>query len=881
MLTRLKRVPWFVWAIVGGVVALGIIAVALFVPPFSLVERLSTRDFVQLDASHPAYLHPDGMTVSLAPDTPSLSVRISAIPRELFMVDQAGEEWIKARAALPPDLTILSPIYTIETRGQGRIQAAMSIPNGAEPLSLLDLYRWDPLLEEWVFMPSRQDRANEGITFEPVAARVHVVAAHVAPAMPQVGLVFSPDAPEPTVVYNIAMPEGVFMDANGMLTGSPVVANMAAGAAVAPLVTNRPGGFAAYADPALQAQGVEALVGLSVNYDGLVLDFDASAGYTEFVQALAQRLHEGGKTLGVDRIWLEPSQNPLDYLVSGNVRETVGELISRVDRHKVGMLVNGLNVDIVGEVATPVTLEQAFETFGDVEPIAGYYDPNQPLTPGLQLAMRLTGSIESMSYDTQLGTNYITYRDAGGNLHHLYFSSAYSLANKLIWARYYGLGAVAVYGLAHPDAPISLGDGLTAFLNQASVGDPEPLQIVWRVRDSSGAILSETPGDLSLIQYLWTVVADPGQYEVGASVAGQSTVNDRGVITVEVVEAPPDIPTPTPTPIASPITGEEDLEGTPAAAPTAAPPSAIAAGMFELGGQTHSLGHPAEMQRAGMTWVKFQHKWGSGDDPSGAVGGRINQAHSMGFKVLLSIPGGEHPDTIDFQRYISFLTGVAALGPDAIEVWNEQNLNREWPTGQINGQAYVESMLRPAYEAIKAANPNVMVISGAPAPTGYWGSCAPEGCDDWVYIGQMRDAGATNYLDCVGIHYNEGIIPPSQTSGDPRGAHYTRYFYGMLDLYYGTFGKPLCFTELGYLSPEGYPPLPAGFSWAAETSVAEHAAWLAEAAVLSSQSGKVRLMIIFNVDFTVYDGSDPQAGYAMIRPGGGCPACEALAAVQP
>jgi hypothetical protein len=102
----------------------------------------------------------------------------------------------------------------------------------------------------------------------------------------------------------------------------------------------------------------------------------------------------------------------------------------------------------------------------------------------------------------------------------------------------------------------------------------------------------------------------------------------------------------------------------------------------------------------------------------------------------------------------------------------------------------------------------------------------------------------------------------------------------MLDLYYGTFGKPLCFTELGYLSPDGYGALPANFAWAQDTTVAEQAQWLAEAAVLASQSNKVRLMIIFNVDFTTY-GADPQAGYAMVRPGGSCPACDMLAAVAP
>ena len=69
------------------------------------------------------------------------------------------------------------------------------------------------------------------------------------------------------------------------------------------------------------------------------------------------------------------------------------------------------------------------------------------------------------------------------------------------------------------------------------------------------------------------------------------------------------------------------------------------------------------------------------------------------------------------------------------------------------------------------------------------------------------------------------------------------------------------------------------FGWAGDTSVAEQAQWLAEAASLSGNSGKVRLMIIFNVDFDYY-GSDPQAGYAIIRKDGSCPACQALGAVM-
>ena len=137
-------------------------------------------------------------------------------------------------------------------------------------------------------------------------------------------------------------------------------------------------------------------------------------------------------------------------------------------------------------------------------------------------------------------------------------------------------------------------------------------------------------------------------------------------------------------------------------------------------------------------------------------------------------------------------------------------------------------------------------------------------------------------MNYVGAHYNSGVVPPSQRSGSPQGEHYSWYFWPMVDLYYGSFGgaRQVVFTEMGYLSPEGYCPLPDNFGWAANTTVAQQAQWLAEAASQAAASGKVRLIIVWNVGFTRYDCGpgfgDPQAGYSIIRPGGGCPACDAL-----
>ena len=62
-------------------------------------------------------------------------------------------------------------------------------------------------------------------------------------------------------------------------------------------------------------------------------------------------------------------------------------------------------------------------------------------------------------------------------------------------------------------------------------------------------------------------------------------------------------------------------------------------------------------------------------------------------------------------------------------------------------------------------------------------------------------------------------------------------------------------------------------------TVSQQAAWLAQAAALASQSGRVRMMIVWNVDFTNY-GADPQAGYAIVRPNGQCPACNTMRAAM-
>ena len=369
-----------------------------------------------------------------------------------------------------------------------------------------------------------------------------------------------------------------------------------------------------------------------------------------------------------------------------------------------------------------------------------------------------------------------------------------------------------------------------------------------------------------------------------AGIAIQFNMNYFDLARLNNIEDPDDIkvgqvlkvpgPPPAPEPAPAPATG---------AAPAPVGPLPSVSGGFELGGQVAGFTNPGAMHHSRMTWVKRQVRW-SGQNASDFQSW-TDHAHNNGFRILFSVIGthdklhqiATNPGQL-YADFANFLAGLARTGADAIEVWNETNIEHEWPKGHINGANYTQ-MLRAAYPAIKGARPETMVISAAPSPTGYFGGCGPNGGDDDCYIRQMAAAGAAGVADCIGVHWNNGYVPPTATSGAASG-HYSYYLPAITALYRSVFpGKPLCYTEIGYVSPEGYPPLCDNFGWGQNTSVGEQAAWLA-GAVNYLRGQNTRLMIVWNVDFTKYTatafGCDPQGGYAIVRPGGGCPACDTL-----
>ncbi|MCJ7551771.1 MAG: hypothetical protein MUQ30_19035, partial [Anaerolineae bacterium] len=163
------------------------------------------------------------------------------------------------------------------------------------------------------------------------------------------------------------------------------------------------------------------------------------------------------------------------------------------------------------------------------------------------------------------------------------------------------------------------------------------------------------------------------------------------------------------------------------------------------------------------------------------------------------------------------------------------------------------------------------------------GGCGPNGCDDQPWMEGLYNAGAANCMDYIGAHHNAGATSPSAAIGHPANpgdTHHSWFFLPQTQLYYNIFRgtRQIFYTEMGYASQDGVLTFSDQFAWARGIYNAEQAAWLAEAVQLSINTGMVRSIVVWNIDFVRY-GYDPQDGYAIIRPGGGCPACETLHSV--
>ncbi len=298
--------------------------------------------------------------------------------------------------------------------------------------------------------------------------------------------------------------------------------------------------------------------------------------------------------------------------------------------------------------------------------------------------------------------------------------------------------------------------------------------------------------------------------------------------------------------------------------------------IFEYGGYAR-IGYffPAAnlMREANMEWVGMVLSMEAAADIEN-IREQIDYAHENGFKVFISLrkPDGLMDfDSSNFPGVLAEFAGELALaGADAIEIWSGGNIGHPI-SRKLLGTASYADLLNAVATAIREANPDTLIISGAPAPTGAETTFPGQIVNDDNFLRELVELNAFEDVDCIGMHYVEGIVPPAATDGDSRDDYYTRYLPAMLEAYRSILNetnKPLCLTEIGYVSLEGMDVILSAFQWAAQTSREEQAQWTAEAMEYLAQQPDVALAMVWHVDYNDYtDPEDPTGrGYSLTFP---------------
>ena len=297
-------------------------------------------------------------------------------------------------------------------------------------------------------------------------------------------------------------------------------------------------------------------------------------------------------------------------------------------------------------------------------------------------------------------------------------------------------------------------------------------------------------------------------------------------------------------------------------------------------------------QDLGLRWVKQQVRWELVEVEQGEIDWSIldfvmPSARRFDIKMMLSVvtapdwarePGvylerqGPPADPLSYANFVAKIVMRYPGSIHAIEVWNEQNIDREWTSVEgLRAENYV-ALLRSTYETIKAIDAGIIIVSGALSPTGVDDGIGA--IDDFRYMDLQIEAGLLDWADCVGAHHNGYNVSPDYRYNEipsDHGAvfrgpfdnpHHSWSFRSTLEGYANRvrtagYDTKLCVTEFGWPSAEDLTGARLGFEFALDNTLAEQAEWIPNAMSNMEEWGFVWLAIIWNFNFA------PQAGYAI------------------
>ncbi len=192
------------------------------------------------------------------------------------------------------------------------------------------------------------------------------------------------------------------------------------------------------------------------------------------------------------------------------------------------------------------------------------------------------------------------------------------------------------------------------------------------------------------------------------------------------------------------------------------------------------------VEEAGFRWVKQEFPWreierkNKGDWQWENSDRLMSQIEMHQLKIIARLgsqpiwaadaemPAIAPPKNLqDFYDYVFAVASRYKGRIQAYQIWNEPNLAREWGEKPPSPTEYV-ALLKVGYQAVKAADPNAVVISAGLAPTTRHDAQA---MPDIYFIQGMYDVGGAPYFDALGVNAagfkSPPEIEPSVVANDP------------------------------------------------------------------------------------------------------------------
>ena len=137
---------------------------------------------------------------------------------------------------------------------------------------------------------------------------------------------------------------------------------------------------------------------------------------------------------------------------------------------------------------------------------------------------------------------------------------------------------------------------------------------------------------------------------------------------------------------------------------------------------------------------------------------------------------GDFAPPDDYDDFVNYAVAVAERYRGRIryyQIWNEPNANGEWGNGPVNPEQYTALLCR-TYSALKAVDPELVVISGPLSPTV---SLTDTNLNDFIFLQRMYDAGAGACFDVMSAQGYGFYSGPTDRRMRPQTLTFARNLY--------------------------------------------------------------------------------------------------------